>query len=206
MMKELFDLFETKRKEKGLTVRETAQLAGINEATYRNLAKGRSARTSVDTLNAISIALGVPPETIFAYIRNGEPSPVIADLQENNQLPATTQELNTGLTVLVNLMEHNNETYSAALRARDEKFEQALDALDEQFAKALESKDAQFERERKAMLDTIHNKDKWIRWEFTLMCLLIAFICIILLIDVLHPDIGWIRRTLAELFVRNTVA
>ena len=206
MLKELFDLFEARRIEKGLTVRETAKLAAISEATYRNLAKGRSSRTSADTLRSIAIVLGVPMETIFAYIGNGEPSPVIATLQEANKLPATTQELDTGLAVLVNLMERNNETYTAALRARDEKFEQALDALDEQFAKALESKEAQFERERKALLDTIHNKDKWIRWEFTLMCLLIAFICIILLIDVLHPDIGWIRRTFMDLFTRNTVA
>lgn len=203
MLKELFDLFETKRKEKGLTVRETAQLASINEATYRNLAKGRSARTSADTLYALSIALGVPLETIFSYISNGEPSPVIADLQENNQLPATTQELNTGLTVLVNLMEHNNETYSAALRARDEKFEQALDALDDQFAKALESKEAQFERERASLLETIRNKDKWIRWEFALICALVTFLCIILLIDVLNPNVGWIRSAISSLLSHN---
>lgn len=96
--------------------------------------------------------------------------------------------------ILMRIMERNNETYSEALRTRNEEFERAL-----------ASKDAQFERERKAMLETIHNKDKWIRWEFALICLLIAFICIILLIDVLRPDIGWIRRTLAELFVRNTI-
>lgn len=206
MLKELFDLFEAKRIEKGLTVRETAKLAEISEATYRNLNKGRSTRTSADTLRAISIVLGVPLATVFELIGDGEPSPIIADLQETNQLPATTQELDTGLAILVNLMERNNETYAAALRARDEKFEQALDALDEQFAKALESKEAQFERERSALLETIHNKDKWIRWEFTLMCLLIAFICIILLIDVLHPEIGWIRRTFMDLFTRNIVA
>ena len=110
------------------------------------------------------------------------------------------------MSILMRIMTDNNTSYQAALQSRNEEFERALLARDEQFAKSLESKDAQFERERESLLETIHNKGRWIRWEFALVCTLVTFICIILLIDVLHPDIGWIRRTFLDLFSMNNLA
>lgn len=191
----MIERIEQRRIERNMTVKQLSTISGIPEATYSNILKGRSKNPSFDTVRALALAVEMSLDEVISSIDNGEAPSVPADLQKINQEPATTQELDKAMGILMRIMERNNETYSEALHTRNEEFERAL-----------VSKDAQFERERASLLETIHNKDKWIRWEFTLMCLLIAFICIILLIDVLHPDIGWIRRTLAELFVRNTVA
>lgn len=190
----MIERIEQRRIERNMTVKQLSTISGIPEATYSNILKGRSKNPSFDTVRALALAVEMSLDEVISSIDDGESPSVPADLQKINQAPATTQELDKAMGILMRLMERNNETYSEALHTRNEEFERAL-----------ASKDAQFERERSALLETIRNKDKWIRWEFTLMCLLIAFICIILLIDVLHPDIGWIRRTLAELFVRNTV-
>lgn len=190
----MIERIEQRRIERNMTVKQLSTISGIPEATYSNILKGRSKNPSFDTVRALALAVEMSLDEVISSIDDNDSPSVPADLQRINQEPATTQELDKAMGILMRLMERNNETYSEALHTRNEEFERAL-----------ASKDAQFERERKALLDTIHNKDKWIRWEFTLMCLLIAFICIILLIDVLHPDIGWIRRTLADLFTRNTV-
>ena len=191
----MIERIEQRRIERNMTVKQLSTISGIPEATYSNILKGRSKNPSFDTVRALALAVEMSLDEVISSIDDGESPSVPADLQKINQEPATTQELDKAMGILMRLMERNNETYSEALHTRNEEFERAL-----------ASKDAQFERERKALLDTIHNKDKWIRWEFTLMCLLIAFICIILLIDVLHPDIGWIRRTFIDLFTRNIVA
>ena len=190
----MIERIEQRRIERNMTVKQLSTISGIPEATYSNILKGRSKNPSFDTVRALALAVEMSLDEVISSIDDGESPSVPADLQKINQEPATTQELDKAMGILMRLMERNNETYSDALHTRNEEFERAL-----------ASKDAQFERERSALLDTIHNKDKWIRWEFTLMCLLIAFICIILLIDVLHPDIGWIRRTVADLFTRNNV-
>lgn len=190
----MIERIEQRRIERNMTVKQLSTISGIPEATYSNILKGRSKNPSFDTVRALALAVEMSLDEVISSIDDGESPSVPADLQKINQEPATTQELDKAMGILMRLMERNNETYSDVLHSRNEEFERAL-----------ASKDAQFERERSALLETIHNKDKWIRWEFTLMCLLIAFICIILLIDVLHPDIGWIRRTLADLFTRNNV-
>lgn len=191
----MIERIEQRRIERNMTVKQLSTISGIPEATYSNILKGRSKNPSFDTVRALALAVEMSLDEVISSIDDGESPSVPADLQKINQQPATTQELDKAMGILMRLMERNNETYSEALHTRNEEFERAL-----------ASKDAQFERERSALLETIHNKDKWIRWEFTLMCLLIAFICIILLIDVLHPDIGWIRRTFIDLFTRNIVA
>ena len=53
------------------------------------------------------------------------------------------------------------------------------------------------------MSSIIDVKDKWIRWEFFLICMLITFICIVLLVDLMNPYVGWVRRALTELFSYN---
>lgn len=188
----MIERIEQRRIERNMTVKQLSTISGIPEATYSNILKGRSKNPSFDTVRALALAVEMSLDEVISSIDDGESPSVPADLQKINQEPATTQELDKAMGILMRLMERNNETYSEALHTRNEEFERAL-----------ASKDAQFERERSALLETIHNKDKWIRWEFSLVCLLIAFICIILLIDVLHPDIGWIRRTLLDLFARN---
>lgn len=188
----MIERIEQRRIERNMTVKQLSTISGIPEATYSNILKGRSKNPSFDTVRALALAVEMSLDEVISSIDDGESPFVPADLQKINQEPATTQELDKAMGILMRLMERNNDTYSDVLHSRNEEFERAL-----------ASKDAQFERERSALLETIHNKDKWIRWEFTLMCLLIAFICIILLIDVLHPDIGWIRRTFMDLFARN---
>lgn len=39
-------------------------------------------------------------------------------------------------------------------------------------------------------------KNRWIKLLFILSLVLVMFICAILILDVLHPDIGWIRQQL----------
>lgn len=39
-------------------------------------------------------------------------------------------------------------------------------------------------------------KNRWIKLLFILSLVLVVFICSILILDVLHPDIGWIRQQL----------
>ena len=191
----MIERIEQRRIERNMTVKQLSTISGIPEATYSNILKGRSKNPSFDTVRALALAVEMSLDEVISSIDTAETPSMPPDLQKINQEPATTQELDKAMGILMRLMERNNETYSEALHTRNEEFERAL-----------ASKDAQFERERSALLDTIHNKDKWIRWEFILICLLIAFICIILLIDVLHPDIGWIRRTFIDLFSLNTVA
>lgn len=41
-------------------------------------------------------------------------------------------------------------------------------------------------------------KNRWLKFSLTLNLILVVFICCILILDVLHPDIGWIREQLAE--------
>lgn len=191
----MIERIEQRRIERNMTVKQLSTISGIPEATYSNILKGRSKNPSFDTVRALALAVEMSLDEVISSIDDDKSPSMPPDLQKINQEPATTQELDKAMGILMRLMERNNETYTEALCTRNEEFERALT-----------SKDTQFERERESLLETIHNKDKWIRWEFTLMCLLIAFICIILLIDVLHPDIGWIRRTFMDLFTRNIVA
>lgn len=45
-------------------------------------------------------------------------------------------------------------------------------------------------------------KNRWIMLLFILSLILVMFICYILVLDVLHPDIGWIRQQLGLGFDR----
>lgn len=188
----MIDRIEKRRIERNMTVKQLSIISGIPEATYNNILKGRSRNPSFDTVRALALAVEMSLDEVVSSIDDGESKFVPTGLHNINQKPVTTQELDNALGILMRHMDRNNETCSDALRTRNEEFERALVA-----------KDAQFDRERESLLETIHNKDKWIRWEFALICLLIAFICIILLIDVLHNDNGWIRRSLSELLTYN---
>ena len=39
-------------------------------------------------------------------------------------------------------------------------------------------------------------KNRWIMMLFVLCLILVSFICVMLIFDVLHPNIGWIRQQL----------
>ena len=41
-------------------------------------------------------------------------------------------------------------------------------------------------------------KNRWIKFSLTLNIILVLFICLILVYDVVHPDVGWIREQLAR--------
>lgn len=41
-------------------------------------------------------------------------------------------------------------------------------------------------------------KNRWLKFSLTLNIVLVVFLCIMLVMDVLHPDIGWIREQLAR--------
>ena len=41
-------------------------------------------------------------------------------------------------------------------------------------------------------------KNRWLKFSLTLNIVLVGFLCIMLVMDVLHPDIGWIREQLAK--------
>lgn len=41
-------------------------------------------------------------------------------------------------------------------------------------------------------------KNRWLKFSLTLNIVLVGFLCIMLVMDVLHPDIGWIREQLAR--------
>lgn len=43
-------------------------------------------------------------------------------------------------------------------------------------------------------------KNRWIKMLFLLVLVLVVFICGLLMYDVLHPDIGWIRDHLGAWF------
>lgn len=41
---------------------------------------------------------------------------------------------------------------------------------------------------------TIANKNKWIRTLFVILCTVVLFVLIILVYDILNPNIGWVQR------------
>ena len=199
----MIERIEQRRIERNMTVKQLSTISGVPEATYSNILKGRTRNPSFETVRSLALAVEMSLDELMSSIPDDVPASVPADLQSINQAPATTQELDQAMGILMRVMEHNNETYSEALRTRNEEFERALISRDEQFSRSLISKDAQFERERAALLETIQAKDRWIRRVFTLLCILIAFICAILLIDILNPNVGWFRRTIAAIFSFN---
>lgn len=199
----MIERIEARRIELNMSVKHLAERSTVPEATYRNILKGVSKNPSFHTIRNLALAVGLSLDELITAMDGAEPACVPDDLQIINQAPATTQELDSALRILMQIIEDNNASHAEALSALNEKFEHALIARDEQFARSLASKDAQFERDRRDMSNIIDMKDRWIRWEFILICMLITFICIVLLVDVLHPDVGWVRRALTELFSYN---
>lgn len=191
----MIERIEQRRIELGLTVKQLCDTSNVPEATYRNILKGRSEKPAFDTIRSLALSVNLSLDELVSVANDGAPAVVPDDLQKINHAPATTQELDSAMSILMRVITDNNASYQAALQSRNEEFERALI-----------SRDAQFNRERNDLLETIHNKDRWIRWEFALICTLITFICVILLIDVLHPDIGWIRRTFIDMFSMNNLA
>ena len=46
-------------------------------------------------------------------------------------------------------------------------------------------------------------KNRWLKFSLSLNIILVVFICIVLLLDVTHPDIGWIREQLEGFNARS---
>lgn len=46
-------------------------------------------------------------------------------------------------------------------------------------------------------------KNRWLKFSLTINVILIVFLCGVLILDVLHPDIGWIREQLSHFASRN---
>ena len=201
----MIERIEQRRIERNMTVKQLSTISGIPEATYSNILKGRSRNPSFETVRSLALAVEMSLDELISSIGDDEPATMPPDLHTINQAPATTQELDQAIGILMRIIEDNNHTFQDAIKSRNEEFERALLSRDDQFRRSLLSKDDQYERERAELIATIHNKDKWIRWEFALICALITFLCVILLIDVLNPDVGWVRKALADLFASNYV-
>lgn len=46
-------------------------------------------------------------------------------------------------------------------------------------------------------------KNRWIKFSLTLNLILIVFLVSVLILDILHPDIGWVRDQLSNFSTRN---
>ena len=185
----MLERIEQARIERHMTVKQLSTISGVPEATYSNIIKGRSANPSFQTVQALALALGLSLDDAVAAASASTPPEIIDTIQRNNNTPATTQEVDNALGVLMRLMEDNNKSYQAAIKSRNDEFERAL-----------LSKDAQFERERAELLAALHTKDKWIRILFAACASLCLFICFMLLLDIMHHDVGWIRSAFSDLF------
>lgn len=186
----MLERIEQARIERHMTVKQLSTISGVPEATYSNIIKGRSANPSFQTVQALALALGLSLDDAVAAASANTPPEIIDTIQKNNNTPATTQEVDNALGVLMRLMEDNNKSYQAAIKSRNDEFERAL-----------LSKDAQFERERAELLTALHTKDKWIRGLFAVCALLCFFMCLMLFLDLQRHDAEFLNTVFSGLSV-----
>ena len=62
------------------------------------------------------------------------------------------------------------------------------------FVRVLEGYEQQFDREREAYDAQLHTKDRWIRALAVALGVIIAIILALLVVDMLTPHIGWLKR------------
>lgn len=131
-----------------------------------------------------SDASGVPKTTIDRIKRKETVNPsmqTILDMANAvgytissipEQIPAVPQEVGIKdpmVQHLINVYENRGRSYEERIRRNSAHYNQLL-----------------------------AEKNRWIKFSLTLNIILVVFICLILVYDVLHPDVGWIREQLAK--------
>lgn len=143
-MQQAIHVIDRRRKELGLSVAELCRLANMPEATYRNMVSGRSLNQPFPTIRSLSLGVNMTLDELVSLM-DDEASPKTAEALSNiAQTPATTQEVDTGFTLLSRTIEKNAADYQTELRLLKDHFEQLAVA-----------KDAMFARERKYMTTAI---------------------------------------------------
>lgn len=158
-MNRIFENVEFRRRELGLSIRELCTITEIPEPTYRNWIHGRSDRADVECIHRLSIALKVPMDYFLASAGDAPASPVQKEIQKVNETPATTQEMDSAMAVLMRAMQAEYERIAAA-------------------------KDAQHADERAAFLAQIASKDRSIRQLIACVCALVSILCVGLIVSV----------------------
>ena len=137
-------VIERRRKELGMSTAELCRLTQIPEATYRNMVSGRSLNEPVPTIHALALAVHMTIGEVIS-LATGEAHPETVETLSNiAHTPATTQEVDTGFTLLSRAIEKNASEHKDELRILKEHFDQ-IAAI----------KDAVAARERKGLIAAI---------------------------------------------------
>ena len=135
------------------------------------------------TAQQLADSSGVPKSTIDRIIRQDTPNPT---LQTVLDLAAAV-----GYT-FSNHPEHDSVPTATGLR----------DPMIQHMIAVYEKRDQRYEEQLKA--NTAHynrllaEKNRWLKCSMMINIILVALVCFVLILDVLHPDIGWIREQLAK--------
>ncbi len=136
------------------------------------------------TNQQLADASGVPKTTIDRILRKETANPsiqVVLDMaaavgytfsNHPEQMPATPQEIGINdpmVKHLINVYENRGLAYEERIKRTTAHFNMLL-----------------------------AEKNRWIKFSLILNIILVLFICGILLYDVSHPDIGWIREQMAK--------
>lgn len=170
----IYQQIDDRRKELGLSINKFCALNNIPASTYRNWIHGRSERADVEVIRRMYLSLQMEPSEILNIDSDAQPPAVVSDLQEINETPATTKELDTGLTVLSRLIESNAVAHQAEIQAVRAEMDKGLAARDEQF-----------DRERTMYRDHLREKSRQLHILSGVCAALIAALaaCLVLLIS-----------------------
>lgn len=143
-MLQAIHVIDRRRKELGISTAEFCRIAGVVEATYRNMVTGRSMAEPFPTIRSLCLAANMTLDELVSLM-NEETSPKTAAALNNiAQTPATTQEVDTGFTILSRTLEKGMLDHQAE-----------LNALREHYDRHAAARDAQFERERSVLIGAI---------------------------------------------------
>ena len=156
-MNRIFERVEVRRHELGITIKDLCAITEIPEPTYRNWIHGRSDRADVECIHRLSVALKTPMDYLVAPTDDTPASQVQKEIIHTNTTPATTQEMDSAIAVLMRTIQAEYERIAAA-------------------------KEEQHSEERAAMLAQLAAKDKTIRQLILCICALVAVLCIGLIV------------------------
>lgn len=181
-MNRLIERVEQRRIELNMPQKELLKRAAIPEATYRNYLAGRTERMSFETVRRMSLALKMSLDELSSCISDELPSDVVETIETINNTPATTQEVDTAMAVLIRTFESTNASHAANLHAIEQEFRILADQRKVQFDQLLTAQEERHDREISSMHDRLAVKDRWIRALFAACCGLSLCICAALLL------------------------
>ena len=158
-MNHIFERVEARRHELGVTIKDLCAIAEIPEPTYRNWIHGRSERADVECIHRLSVALKTSMDYLVSSTGDAPASQVQKEIIRANETPATTQEMDSAMAVLLRTIQSEYERIAAA-------------------------KDQQHAEERAAMLSQLAARDKAIRQMVVCICSLVAVICVGLIVSI----------------------